>query len=255
MPNKSNSLKFSSQRLISTVFLIIFVFDSIYIPMETVKKQLVSGALFIAVAKYSGVAINLLITAILARILVPEQFAIVAIASIVSNFFNLFCDFGFASAIIQRQDLTEKDHSNIFSCSGYLGIVLSAIFFCSSGLFAGIYDQEILGNIVRILSIQILFTSLNIVPNALLTKAKEFRFIAMRTIAINIVSGASAVLFAFAYRSIYSLIITPIFTSVLLFTANTLKVKTLRFTFNPNMASVKKNLSLIIQNALDVDNA
>ena len=229
--------------MISTVFLIIFVFDSIYIPMETVKKQLVSGALFIAVAKYSGVAINLLITAILARILVPEQFAIVAIASIVSNFFNLFCDFGFASAIIQRQDLTEKDHSNIFSCSGYLGIVLSAIFFCSSGLFAGIYDQEILGNIVRILSIQILFTSLNIVPNALLTKAKEFRFIAMRTIAINIVSGVSAVLFAFAYRSIYSLIITPIFTSVLLFIANTLKVKTLRFTFNPNMASVKKILN------------
>ena len=115
-----------------SVFLIIFVFNSIYTPMETVKKQLVSGALFIAVAKYSGVAINLLITAILARILVPEQFAMVAIASIVSNFFNLFCDFGFASAIIQRQDLSTQDHSNIFSFSGYLGIVLAAIFFCSS---------------------------------------------------------------------------------------------------------------------------
>lgn len=210
--------------------------------MDSVKKQLTSGTLFIATAKYTGVAINLLITAILARILVPEQFAIVAISSVLSNFFNLFSDFGFASAIIQRQDLKDKDYNNIFSLSAYLGIILSAIFICISKPFAEIYSQQILESIIQILAIQVLFTSLNIVPNALLTKAKEFRFIAIRTIAINLISGISAVLFAFAYQSIYSLIITPVLTSVLLFLINSIKVRKLRFTFTPEFSSIRKIL-------------
>ena len=222
----------------------LFIFAVKYLSkMESVKKQLVSGTIFIATAKYTGVAINMLITAILARILVPEQFAIVAISSVLSNFFNLFSDFGFASAIIQRQELKEKDHSNIFSFSVYLGIFLSVTFVFLSELFANIYEQEILGNIVKILAIQVFFTSLNIVPNALLTKAKEFRFIAARTIVINLISGAAAVLFAYTYRSIYSLIIAPILTSVLLFIVNTVKVRTLRFTLKPDFGSVRKILN------------
>lgn len=211
--------------------------------MESVKKQLVHGTVFIAAAKYSGVAINLLLTAILARKLVPEQFAIVAISTVFSNFFNLFSDFGFASAIIQRQDLRKKDYNNIFSFTAYIGIILSLIFICFSNLIANIYNEEILGNIIKILSIQILFTSLNIVPNALLTKAKEFRFIAIRTIIISLIAGASAVLFAFTYRSIYSLIIAPIFTAILLFVINIIKIRTLRFTFKPKFESIKKILN------------
>lgn len=211
--------------------------------MNSVKKQLVSGTLFLAVAKYSGVVINLLLTAILARILMPEQFAIVAITNVLSNFFNLFSDFGFAAAIIQRNDLDNKNHSDIFSFALYIGIVLSGIFFCSSYAFAQIYNIETLSTLVKLLSIQVLFTSLNIVPNALLTKAKEFRFIAIRTLIISVISGTCAVLCAYIYRSIYSLIIPPILTAVLLFIANFIKVKRLRFIISPSWASVKKILN------------
>lgn len=211
--------------------------------MNSIKKQLVSGTLFLAAAKYSGVCINLLLTAILARILIPEQFAIVAITSVLSNFFNLFSDFGFAAAIIQRNDLDDKNHNDIFSFSAYIGIALSAIFFFSSYIFVEIYSIGILGTLVKLLAIQVLFTSLNIVPGALLSKAKEFRFIAIRTLTISIIAGICAVLYAFAYRSIYSLIIPPIMTAVLLFAANFIKVKKLRFTFFPSWTSVKKVLS------------
>ena len=210
--------------------------------MNSVKRLLISGTFFLAVAKYSGVGINLLLTAILARILAPEQFAIVAVTGVLSNFFNLFSDFGFAAAIIQRNDLDDRNHNDTFSFSAYLGIALSVTFFLSSYLFVKIYGIETLGTLVKLLAIQVMFTSLNIVPNALLAKAKEFKFIAIRTLAISIISGVCAALYAYAYRSIYSLIIPPILTAVLLFTANFIRVRKLRFTFCPSLASIRKIL-------------
>ena len=56
----------------------------------SVKRQLVSGSLFLAVAKYSGMAVNLGVIAVLARLLSPELFALAAITSVFSNFFLMF---------------------------------------------------------------------------------------------------------------------------------------------------------------------
>ncbi len=211
--------------------------------MGSIRRQFISGTFFIAIARYSSVFINIAVTAILARLIIPEHFAIVAITSVIYNFFNLFGDFGFASAIIQRQDLENKDYSNIFSISAYIGIFLSIILFFSAELLSEIYEQQILCTLVRLLTIQVLFTSLNIVPNALLTKSKEFRFIAVRTVFISILTGTCAIVYAILYQNIFSLIISPILTSIFIFTANFIKIGFLRFYIFPSWNSIKKILN------------
>ena len=97
-----------------------------------IKSQLISGVLYTAIAKYSGLIISLIVTAILARLLTPDDFGIVAIATVFINFFELFTTIGFSSAIIQNKDLTEKDLSNIYSFTIWMGFVLSLLFFLSS---------------------------------------------------------------------------------------------------------------------------
>ena len=77
--------------------------------MSDTKKELLSGVLYTAISKYSGIIISLVVAGILARLIAPEEFGIVAIATVIIAFFNVFSDLGIAPAIIQNKELSEKD--------------------------------------------------------------------------------------------------------------------------------------------------
>lgn len=83
--------------------------------MASIKKELISGVLYTAISKYSGIIISLVVAGILARLIAPEEFGIVAIATVIISFFGIFSDLGIAPAIIQNKDLTGKDLNRIFS--------------------------------------------------------------------------------------------------------------------------------------------
>ena len=80
--------------------------------MTSVKKEIINGVFWNAVAKYSGIIVQLGVTAILARLITPEEFGVVAIATVLITFFSIFSDMGLGSAIIQRQDLTNPQIRN-----------------------------------------------------------------------------------------------------------------------------------------------
>lgn len=81
---------------------------------NNIKSQLFSGVFYTALAKYSGVFISLVVTGILARLLSPDDFGIVAVATVIIAFFNLLTDMGVSPAIIQHKSLTKDDLSDIF---------------------------------------------------------------------------------------------------------------------------------------------
>ena len=182
-----------------------------------IKKQLFSGVFYTALAKYSGVIISLIISAILARLVSPDDFGIVAVATVIITFFALFTDMGISAAIVQHKNLTEKDISNIFSFTIWLGVALTLVFFAASWPISMYYNNSTLLYLCQLLCINLFFSAVNIVPNALFYKNKEFRFIALRSFSIQIVCGALAITAALCGARLYALIITPILTSILVF--------------------------------------
>lgn len=82
---------------------------------SNLKQQLFSGVFYTALAKYSGIVISLVVAGVLARLLTPDDFGIVAIATVIIAFFSIFTDMGISPAIVQNKALTEKDLSDIFS--------------------------------------------------------------------------------------------------------------------------------------------
>lgn len=187
--------------------------------MGNIKKELTIGVFYTAIAKYSSIIISLIISAILARLLTPKDFGIVAIALIMINFFNMFSDLGIGSAIIQKK-LTKDDLSQIFSFTIWIGIFLSVAFFFCSWSIASYYNIDQLISICQLLSINIFFASINIVPSGLLQKNKKFKFIALRTFFVQLIIGAISCILAYNGFGIYSLLITPILSSVILFIIN-----------------------------------
>lgn len=94
--------------------------------------------------------------------------------------------------------------------------MISILFSYALGPFL-FYKQKTLLTICQLLSINLFFASANIVPNALLFKNKEFKFIAYRSLTIQFIGGSIAISAAIAGAGLYALVINPIFSSILLF--------------------------------------
>lgn len=184
---------------------------------NSLKKELTVGVFYTAVAKYGAIVVSLVVTAILARLLSPEDFGVVAISTIIINFFGMFSELGIGPAIIQNQQLSKSDLSSIFSFTVYLGIAMGVLFFFCAEPVASYYENPKLEPICRILSVCIFFASLSIVPNALIYKEKKFKLIAQRTIVIQFVGGIISVIGALNGMGIYALLINPILANAGLF--------------------------------------
>ena len=168
------------------------------------KSQLFSGVFYTALAKYSGVVISLVVAGVLARLLSPDDFGIVAIATVIIAFFNLFTDMGVSPAIVQHKTLTREELSDIFSFTVWTGIGISVLFFAASWLIADYYNSDILRTLCQLLSVNLFFASATIVPGALFYRNKEFKFIAVRSFVIQISAGAAAVTAALCGAGLYA---------------------------------------------------
>lgn len=182
-----------------------------------VKKQLFSGIAYTALEKYSNIVVQLAITAILARLLAPADFGVVAVATVIITFFALFTDMGISTAIVQNKTLTEKDLSNIFSFTLWSGIILAGLFFTSSWVIGNYYKSNTLIIICQLLSLNLFTSSITIVPNALFYKHKDFKYIALRGLTIQISCGILGIAAALLGARLYALVIPPILSGILMF--------------------------------------
>lgn len=188
--------------------------------MTSVKKEIAKGVFWIALAKYSGVIVSLLVTAILARNISPAAFGTMAIANVIISFLSIFVDMGIGVAVVQFKDLDQKQLNTLFTVGAYIGIVLSLILFLGSPIVAKYYSDNVIINVCRWLCIAVMFNSLNIVPNGMMMREKRFRTVAIRSISFQVISGMLAMSAAIAGWGIYALIITPILSSIGILSVN-----------------------------------
>ena len=102
---------------------------------------------YTAIAKYMGILVSLVIAGILARLIAPEEFGIVAVVTVIITFFGIFSDFGIGPAIIQNKELLQDDLTHIFSFTIWSGVILTILFFLCSWPISFFYEQS---NIVPI---------------------------------------------------------------------------------------------------------
>lgn len=188
--------------------------------MPSLKKELAKGVFWIAIAKYSGIVIQLLITAILARLILPAAFGTIAVAMVVLHFLNILADIGIGPAVVQYKQLTKSHLNSLFTLTIYIGIILTSALYLLSGLIANYYADVTLERVCQMMSMVIFFHSLNVVPNALMRKDKRFRTIAFRTLFFQILSGSIAVWGACHGWGIYALLVSPILTAIGVFCVN-----------------------------------
>ncbi len=185
--------------------------------MSEIKKQLASGVFYNAVAKYTGVLISIVITGILSRLLTPEDYGTVVPVTILITFFTILGDIGIGPAIIQSKELSFQEISSLFSFTVFIGLVLSGLFFLSSWFIADFYHSRQFVVLCQLLSISLFFSCANVVTNALLFKARMFRYLAVRSLVVQIIAGVMAIIAACWGAGVYALIVQSIVSCICLF--------------------------------------
>jgi O-antigen/teichoic acid export membrane protein len=170
------------------------------------REKALKGVFWSAVEKWGYQIVAILVFFLLARLLSPEDFGLVALASVFISFTEIFLDQGFAQAIIQRQHLEAEHLDTAFWFSIGIGILLTAIVFLFTEPIAQFFKSPQLVSIIRWLSVSFIFRALCSVQEALLRRNLDFKAISMRTLLSTVLGGVVGIVMALMNFGVWSLI-------------------------------------------------
>jgi PST family polysaccharide transporter len=172
----------------------------------SLRRKAAIGVVWSVIQKWGREAISFVTLIALSRLLAPEAFGLVALASAFMVLVEVFLDQGFGAAIVQRADLEREHLDTAFWISILSGILLTVGGIAASGFLAAFFEEPRLAAIVRWLSIGFILVALSRTQAAILQRELAFKGLAARSLAANIVGGFVGVGLAFAGFGVWSLV-------------------------------------------------
>jgi O-antigen/teichoic acid export membrane protein len=149
--------------------------------------------------------VQFVVMIVLARLLTPADFGLIAMLLVFTTFAALLVDAGFGTALVQRQQTTDDDETTVFLTSLCMAVVLAAILWMAAPAIAAFYSQPTLTPLTRLLLFVLPLSALAAVPDALLTQRLDFRARANAEIIASLCSGVLAVALAWQGFGVWSL--------------------------------------------------
>lgn len=174
--------------------------------MNSFQEKTIRGINWSFANQFVNQVVNIFISLILARILSPKEFGLIAMVVVFTGFATVISDFSIGTAIIHRKDVTQKELSSVFWLNVVIGIALSFVFIGLSSYIAAYYDKEILRVITMAVSITFIFSSVNIVQSSLLKKNLDFKSIFIIQFISVIIAGACAIYLAMSDFGVWALV-------------------------------------------------
>src|SRR6478609_3583137 len=176
--------------------------------LPDLKRRTISGGVVTISAQVAKFALNLVSTVILARLLTPRDFGLVAMVTAVTGFLAMFRHAGLATPTVQREHITHAQVSNLFwinlGVSGLCALILAA----SSPIMARFYHDSRITYITLALSTTFLIGGFRVQHLALLKRRMRFKAIAVievGSMAVGVVVGVVMALLDYRYWSLVGL--------------------------------------------------
>ena len=168
-------------------------------------EKTINGGVISIISQGILLILHFISLAILARLLTPEAFGIVAMVTAFTNLAVLFSDMGLSMATIQRKEISESEISSLFWANFLIGTSIAILLATIAPLLAKFYDQPEVRNIVIVSAIGFIFSSLTIQHEALLRRHLLLGRISLIHIVANMLSilvGITLALMEFGYWSL-----------------------------------------------------
>jgi len=157
---------------------------------------------------------------VLARLLPPHAFGLLAMVAAVSAILDLIKDFGLSAATIQKQDISHDQVSALFWINAVMGAMLAVLLFAGAPLLAAFYGRPELTGVAQWMSLGFLASSLTVQHWALLRRQMRFGAIAGMETAADLVGFAAAIGLAAAGAGYWALVVQRVLSPVLVMLAS-----------------------------------
>lgn len=181
----------------------------------SLRKKTVHGVFWSISQELGSKFIGFLITILLARILSPSEFGLIAMLSIFIAVGNSLLDSGLTSSLIRTPEVTQKDCSTVFYFSLIGSLVIYIILFLTAPLISKFYNQPILTNVVRVYGISLIINAFFAIQQTLLIKEMKFKTMTMIQIPSVIGGGIIGVVLAKIGFGVWSLVWMSLINSII----------------------------------------
>ena len=174
--------------------------------MSISSRTVVSSMLWKLVEQFSSQLVSFIISIVLARILLPSDYGLIAILLVFISFANVIIDGGLNMALIQKKNADQTDFSTIFWFCLFVATLLYTVLFFCAPLIARFYGNENLNSILRVISIVLFFNSFNSIQRAYVSRHMLFRkLFFVNAVAITI-SGTIGIVMAYRGYGVWALV-------------------------------------------------
>ena len=179
-------------------------------------SKVAKGIFWSSIERFSVQGINFILGILLARIVSPDSYGLVVMVQVLITISQVFIDGGFANALIQKQDRTEKDYSTVFIFNMGVAFIIYSLLFFLAPFISSFYSKPELTPITRVLSLSIIISSLSIIQKTRLTISLDFKTQAKAGLLSVVISGALGLYAAYMGYEAWALVIQSLSGSLVL---------------------------------------
>ncbi|MGL4864549.1 MAG: lipopolysaccharide biosynthesis protein [Cetobacterium sp.] len=173
---------------------------------NNLKSKVLSSLIWKLLERGGTQGIQFIIQIVLARLLTPDDYGIIAIIMIFIALANVFVQSGFSIALIQKKNIDEKDLSSVFYISLIIAGILYSVLYYTAPLISSFYKNLELIKILRILSLTLFLGAFNSIQNTIIAKTMEFKKQFLSSLIAAIISGVVGLLLAYKHFGVWALI-------------------------------------------------
>lgn len=170
------------------------------------RQNAVKGVIWSAITSWGRQAIAFIVFFLLARLLGPETFGLIALAAVFMAFIQVFADQGFAEALVQREQLETEHLNTAFWTNIAIGLLITLLCLGGAQLIADLFKQPQLTPIIRWLSLSFLLRALSSVHEAIFRRNLAFKTLAIRSLVAVVFGGLVGIIMALMGFGVWSLV-------------------------------------------------
>lgn len=173
---------------------------------SNIRDKAAKSVIWSFAEKISVQGVGFVIGLILARLLMPEDYGVIAILYIFISVATVFIDGGFSNALIQNQERTEKDFSTAFYTNVGIAILCYLLLYIAAPYMAEYFKQPLLKNVTRVYGISIVISSVSLVQKSRYYINYNFRIIALISLGAILFGGIIAIIMAYNGSGVWTLV-------------------------------------------------
>lgn len=174
--------------------------------MRTTRNTVVTNMLWRFAERCGAQGVSFIVSVILARLLLPEEYGVISLITVFTAILNLFMDSGFKNALIQKKDADQIDFSTVFYFNVFMGVVLYLLMYVAAPSISEFYDKGSIVPYIRVMSLTLILGGVNGVQTAVVARRMEFKRFFFSTLGGTISSAVVGIWMAYRGWGVWALI-------------------------------------------------